>query len=253
MIKKILSFDVGISNLAYCKIFFDPEKKDYAQYKIMDWGIIDIKKKLLDNLPNNDDNINNEFVSSYKKMKVKELKEQMENHDLSTVGNKKDLIVTCEKFLKKKGLLKQIKHFSILEIGKVLFLELKKNKENFVDVDEIVIENQPVLKNPKMKSIQMMLYSFFLLEMINNNENIKNIKLISPRNKLKIYKGKIDKTQFNIKSKYTLTKKLAVLYCEEMIQDDEKNSLFFSNHSKKDDLADSYLQGAYYLSTKKKK
>ena len=55
MVKKILSFDVGISNLAYCKILFDPEKKDYAQYKIIDWGIIDIKKNLLDNLPNNNE------------------------------------------------------------------------------------------------------------------------------------------------------------------------------------------------------
>jgi hypothetical protein len=253
MVKKILSFDVGISNLAYCKIYFNPDKKDYEQYQIMDWGIIDIKKNLLDNLPNNDDTINNDFVSSYKKMKIKELKKEMENHNLSIDGKKKELIVTCEKFLKKKGILKQIKHFSILEIGKVLFLELNKKKENFFDVDEIVIENQPVLKNPKMKSIQMMLYSFFLLEIVNNgNKNIKNIKLISPRNKLKIYKGKIDKTQFNIKSKYTLTKKLAVLYCEEMIEYDEKNKLFFLKHSKKDDLADSYLQGAYYLSRNKK-
>ena len=46
MVKKILSFDVGISNLAYCKILFDSKKKDYLQYQIMDWGIIDIKKKI---------------------------------------------------------------------------------------------------------------------------------------------------------------------------------------------------------------
>ena len=184
-------------------------------------------------------------------MKINDLKKQMKNHNLPIIGKKKELLLECEKFLKKKGLLKQIKHFSIFEIGKILFKELKGREELFMDVDEIVIENQPVLKNPKMKSIQMMIYSFFLLNLINGDNKIRNIKLISPRNKLKIYKGDIDETQFNIKSKYSLRKKLAVLYCAEMIENDKVNSLFFSNHCKKDDLADSYLQGAYYLSKHK--
>ena len=97
----------------------------------------------------------------------------------------------------------------------------------------------------------MMLYSFFLFEVINDNQQIKNIKLISARNKLKIYKGEINKKQFNIKNKYNLTKKLAVLYCTEMIGDDNEQKNFFLSHSKKDDLADCYLQGAYYLSKNK--
>ena len=31
-----------------------------------------------------------------------------------------------------------------------------------LEVDYVFIENQPVLKNPQMKSIQMILYSYFL-------------------------------------------------------------------------------------------
>jgi len=55
--------------------------------------------------------------------------------------------------------------------------EMKKNKirlfENIprklqeypqlLDVDVVVIENQPSLKNPLMKSIQMIVYSYFLI------------------------------------------------------------------------------------------
>ena len=32
-----------------------------------------------------------------------------------------------------------------------------------LDVDIVIIENQPSLKNPQMKSIQMILYSYFLI------------------------------------------------------------------------------------------
>ena len=35
-----------------------------------------------------------------------------------------------------------------------------------------------------------------------------------------------------------------------MINHDQENLNFFLNHSKKDDLADSFLQGAYYLKSK---
>ena len=37
-----------------------------------------------------------------------------------------------------------------------------KQKSELLKADIVVIENQPVLKNPTMKSIQMVLYSFFL-------------------------------------------------------------------------------------------
>ena len=51
----------------------------------------------------------------------------------------------------------------------------KKLDENkfLLDVDAVVIENQPSLKNPKMKSIQMIVYSYFLMygKVLNHNEN----------------------------------------------------------------------------------
>jgi hypothetical protein len=64
-----------------------------------------------------------------------------------------------------------------------------------LNVDYVVIENQPSLKNPQMKSIQMILYSYFLIlgKVIGNGENsisyIDKIDFCSASNKLKVYDG----------------------------------------------------------------
>lgn len=62
-----------------------------------------------------------------------------------------------------------------------------------LDVDHVVIENQPSLKNPQMKSIQMILYSYFIIlgKAVNIGEfkNITNVDFCSASNKLKVYDG----------------------------------------------------------------
>jgi len=64
-------------------------------------------------------------------------------------------------------------------------------KSQLLDVDIVVIENQPSLKNPKMKSIQMILYSYFLIlgKGIGNWDKIggyiQSIDFCSASNKLK--------------------------------------------------------------------
>lgn len=74
-----------------------------------------------------------------------------------------------------------------------------------LEVDYVYIENQPVLKNPQMKSIQMILYSYFLFYGITDgiliqktcedgsveeyNHKVKSVDLCSASNKLKVYDG----------------------------------------------------------------
>lgn len=69
----------------------------------------------------------------------------------------------------------------------------KLNEIDFLlDVDYVVIENQPSLKNPKMKSIQMIVYSYFLMygKILNFSEKkIKQVDFCNASNKLKVYKG----------------------------------------------------------------
>ena len=62
-------------------------------------------------------------------------------------------------------------------------------KSNLLDVDIVVIENQPSLKNPQMKSIQMILYSYFLIlgKIIGNSEKNSSYieKIFNSKTKLK--------------------------------------------------------------------
>lgn len=61
-----------------------------------------------------------------------------------------------------------------------------------LEVDKVVIENQPSLKNPQMKSIQMIVYSYFLMygKVLSNSEHpIQTIDFCNASNKLKVYKG----------------------------------------------------------------
>ena len=126
-----------------------------------------------------------------------------------------------------------------------MFTQLYK-LPNLLDVDEIVIENQPVLKNPTMKSIQMILYSYFLF-MKNIKTNINyNINLFNARKKLAIYDGpKIDVSK--IKNAYNKRKFLSVKYTEYFLEKSNNEwKEIFNTHSKQDDLADCYLQGLTY-------
>ena len=78
-------------------------------------------------------------------------------------------------------------------------------------------------------------------------KKIKDIIEISPYNKLKKYIS-------NKKTTYAERKKLSIIETRKYIS--EKNSLnkwieLFEKHSKKDDLADAFLQGIYYLESTK--
>lgn len=106
-------------------------------------------------------------------------------------------------------------------------------------VDEVVLENQPVHMNPKMKSIQMMLFTYFVLR------GVPKVACFSAKNKLKVYDG--PPVECTLKSKYARTKKLGIAYCKYMIRNNNSLLEIFEAEKKKDDLADSCLQGLLYL------
>jgi len=76
--------------------------------------------------------------------------------------------------------------------------------------------------------------------------SIENIHMVNARNKLKVYKG--PKIECNKKGKYAQNKYLSVEYTKIMIiNQQEKFKTLFSESKKKDDLADAYLQGIYWI------
>ena len=103
----------------------------------------------------------------------------------------------------------------------------------------VLIENQPVLTNPKMKSIQMMVYTYFVML------GCEKVILFSPRQKFTAYDGPI--IECTLKSKYAQRKKLGIAYCAYFIQGHEEYTHFFSTHKKKDDLSDALLQCLSYM------
>ena len=105
------------------------------------------------------------------------------------------------KWLRRLSLQKKVNKYSLEELGMELFKRLDENPL-FLECTNIIIENQPVLKNPTMKSIQIMLYSYFLIR----NKNIEKIKLVNAYNKLKVCKDKLSEENqqkiSKIKDKY---------------------------------------------------
>ena len=132
-------------------------------------------------------------------------------------------------------------NIDLINIGKKIkeFMNLIPNINN---VNKVIIENQISPIANRMKTIQGMLAQYFI--MINNEIDID---FVSSANKLKQF---FDLQHENTDKKtYKENKKDGVFYSELFI----KNNLFMNNwHNrldtkKKDDLADAFLQGIWYL------
>ena len=120
------------------------------------------------------------------------------------------------------------------------------SKDDFLNHEIICIENQPALKNPIMKTVQMILYSYFMIEGATKDKLVDQVHMINARNKLKVYKG--PPVECKYKEKYKRNKYLSVEYTKNMILNEEKKFIDLFNESKmKDDLADAYLQGIYFI------
>ena len=168
--------------------------------------------------------------------------------------------------------------FDINQLGIALFQELDKIKETILDTSIILLENQPVLKNPTMKSMQMFLYSYYLIRLIDSNkkgdkkgnkkgdnEIITNFNTTSILNDKTIQcycaSKKLDLIKFlpvndqkrimdyidTVNSGYQKNKKMAIMMVETVLKENTKWLDFFKGHPKKDDLADSLLMTLHYF------
>ena len=113
-----------------------------------------------------------------------------------------------------------------MQLGQILFKKLDEYK-SFQKAEYIIIENQPVLKNPTMKSIQMMLYSYFLKKNICNSI-LKTIIIISSHviffNKLRL-KDLQSLDNFNFWNSYKNSKYLLATMAYNLFVDYHTTSL----------------------------
>lgn len=284
---KILSWDVGIKNLSFCLISVENNKWD-----INDWGIINLiepednkcnncsKKPSLflpcDNLKfckvhsKKHEIIVKDFESYFNKnnnkdpccylIKDKECTKNsyfsLDNKNYCTAHAKTlyKRYQTSKKFIPIKKINASIESIDVLR--KKLVEELDK-KKHFLNCNIVLIENQPTLKNPKMKAISSTIYDYFLIrgiiDKIINNSNIVMVKYISPSNKLKIADEgdtkKLVKLKGDETKTYKMTKSLGIKYCLKLIEGMDEWIKVFNSYKKKDDMADSFLQGMYYIFT----
>ena len=270
---KIVSFDVGIRNLAYCYIEIESEK----HYKILDWKVIDlcygdnIKNRCTALLKKNNNvcgkqalfrKNKNFFCKTHAKnnkdwiMPTKELKinKSTKYNDLLNIINKYKIPVDNDKQTKKKmydkiseflieNCLEELNtsikvkaaNLSLIEIGKRINTELKDLFN--LGIDYVIIENQIGPLAARMKSIQSFIAMFFIMN------NVDNIEFISASNKL----CQIDKS---CKDKYAKRKILSIQKTKDILGH-RKNFYswyeMFISHKKKDDLADCFLQCLWFI------
>lgn len=170
--------------------------------------------------------------------------------------HQKKLIKTCPK-IKTLKMEKKIKatHINLNHLGEILYREL--DKYSFLlnnKITNVLLENQPVLKNPTMKSMQMFLYGYFLLRGKIDKQNKFTVNCYSANQKNTLIKYLDDESKFrindeikHIKSKYIKNKKESIMITEVLLRGCDNLKEWFESHKKKDDLADSLLMNIHYL------
>lgn len=284
---KLLSFDVGIRNLAGC--LFDLEA---GELKIQWWKSMDLLEPTIYDclgcLKNGDpcknpstwegctvDGTARYYCGTHKALhNVHVEKTEVKDVGVCDYGKcrgKAVLSVLDKVYCRKHGdkqfakekqrlMIKKIKHQTCKNIEP---MSLKLSMWNLLDsmagdlltADVVVIENQPSLKNPTMKSIAETLFNYFLcrgvVDRARTDSNIKEVKYISPSNKMKLsLNNAVEINAISDKAhKYKKTKQLAVADCCRLLSDVPNVKEILAKHKKKDDMADSFLQGLFYLRT----
>ena len=314
MSKTIISFDIGIKNLAYCIFVIDPAKKH--QTSVLKWNIINLtqtdassqhkpqtctcmkagKKKALDTVCGKkgaftDSTMQNVYCSTHaksqrtctgkiipsketstttiKKMKLEDLKIFCKTHFIAFAESDKkpDICAKAETAIKERTLvpIKPVKqnanHVHLVEIGKQIRIQMNQIL-GVIKVDIVILENQISPIAGRMNTIQGMLAQYFIMRDLgfqNDISLIPKIEFISSSGKLKDYKGPEsgkgpkDPT-VPIGTSYKDHKRDGIAFCRDFMTKNEglrTHRDVFDASAKKDDLADCFLQGIYYLKREK--
>ena len=274
----LLSFDVGIKNLAYCLLSINEIKdtnEDNSKHfiEIVKWNIIDLScdkeagietvEKILKQCSKckksatyctHSNTMLPEGVVKFCKKHAEEA--QLPMHPKLLKSNSKNghtpYIVPLSIINKKVSCNK----INIVDLGKNIKCHLDVIFAEHMDkIDAILIENQIGNLAGRMNVLQGMISQYFIMR------NITNIEFISATNKLKLFKtvinkksdtgggSNLDNVLENEKKLYKMRKDAGKMVCRSLLSFYPKLNEWmatYDKHKKNDDLADSFLQGYYY-------
>lgn len=275
---KLLSIDVGIKNLAYCLFEKDTIQTVTMQTdNIVLWGVINlcgseplcgVCKKKAKFVTNNEyfcpthalkssyslPSTSNFSIKKVKKMKLADLHQMIINYKIPVnplTTKKEDVLKTVIEFVDKQMLLPISKtsanEMDLVQIGIAMRNAFDKEFVNHLStLDRIIIENQISPIANRMKSLQGMIAQYFIMH------DKTQIMFVSAANKLKGYTQSADGETSADKSSYADRKKAGIRITTELLTHNTDWLTFFKTHKKKDDLADCFLQGIWYIHNKNK-
>jgi len=248
---KLVSFDVGLRNLAFCVL----EGTSRTDLTITAWDLIDVMAEMggldkplchkckkpacwkQDSLFACTRHKGKSVFSTkagLQKMKKEELVEIATTMSLQISNTKKDLIETIYSASAKrvwKRCVKSAKQGSVVDLAPAIAFSLKERESIWKNADLIAFEQQP---DKRMLCVQGMLHMWFVTQGyrckgVSAVHKLTN--MVTIQDATKTYKGR---------------KKTGIVHAAELVPTEELKT-FMLKHPKKDDLADSFLQGLWVL------
>ena len=253
---KIVSFDVGLRNLAYCVL----EGTDRKDVKIVDWNIIDVLGEQAGvGAPKCTTSAQYEHASNgtfscgrhtpkkkakvtktaLNKMTPNQLHEIITAEGLTTEATKKSdlvkLVYNHQKQNTWKKCVSSATQGSCLDLAPAIIRSLDQRASSWKGADLVCIENQ---MDRRMFGVQAMIQMYFCCRGfrctgVSATHKLSNI--VTVEDSTTSYKGR---------------KKTGIAHAFSLVP--AENQAHFAKHPKKDDLADSFLQGLWVLEHEKK-
>ena len=274
---KLLSIDVGMKNLGFCLFTFDNNSNSKKKiFNILKWDVVNIceEKPMLCSyedkkgkctklakytkcgeffckkhatayaIPNNQID-----MRKIKKMKLNQLYDFADKYEISYTKPmlKTKLLENIDTHIS-NNYFQVVQPVRAADINLISLGRTLKNKFDvlfacdLIDLDRIIIENQISPLASRMKTLQGMITQYFIMKCN------ANIDFVSSENKLKC-----DELNEEIKNaNYNDRKKLSVQQTKLILEEKQFNDWMslFEKHKKKDDLADAFLQGLYFIQHK---
>lgn len=260
----VISFDVGIKNLAFCVLKNLPNEK----YELLGWDNVNLLndsstaqpiKNICYSCKSKATHQSGE-VSSCVRHSVRPILIDLSGNKLLKIPSTKELYsillakeATAKKSAKKETLVEALKKYyafplEVVKPLKVANFDLSyfhdsirslvlKHKETWITLDEICIENQPAFKNPQMKSVQMLLFATLRDILRTETQGPPPIRLVHASQKVK---GKTTGDDGYKERKKGSEDRVTAAITAKKIVDTHNLIGKFQGAAKKNDLADAF-------------